>query len=223
MYSKAQANWSAALRSTCPSGTGSQQEFKESANSALQLQINAYSDFLESFANLARSAWTEFDLWSMGVGLLLMILSVITQACVLLKLNTICQHSDQERASSRIIPKFSFAFTLVAIRAASFLSNSYICEFVKYTSLTLHFEIILVYLLICHFVSCHAVAEGRVANFLLATSCIASVWHSTTKGKFSIEVNIPVTLNLFKFSHIHLNSSFYYWCYNYLLMYPLLY
>lgn len=167
MYSKAQANWSAALRSTCPSGTGSQQEFKESANSALQLQINAYSDFLESFANLARSAWTEFDLWSMGVGLLLMILSVITQACVLLKLNTICQHSDQERASSRIIPKFSFAFTLVAIRAASFLSNSYI------------------------------LAEGRVANFLLATSCIASVWHSTTKGKFSIEEFVFLLLNIF--------------------------
>ncbi|KQJ86447.1 hypothetical protein BRADI_4g05550v3 [Brachypodium distachyon] len=166
LYSKAQANWSVALRSTCPSETA-EEEFKASSSSPLQLQIDAYSDFLESFAKLARSAWTEFDLWSMGIGLLLMILSVITQACVLVKLNTICQPSDQESTSSRAIPKLSFAFMLVAIRAASILSNSYI------------------------------LAEGRVANFLLATSCIAGVWHSATKGNFSIEEFVFLLLNIF--------------------------
>lgn len=169
LYSKAQANWSSVLRSTCPVETSSQDELKECANkectsSALRLQIDAYSDFLESFAKLARSAWTEFDLWLMGIGLSVMILSVSTQACMLVKLN-IDQISEKERASSSFIPKNFFAFALVAIRAASFLSNSYI------------------------------LAEGRVANFLLATSCIASVWHSATKGKFIIEVNILITIN----------------------------
>uniref|UniRef100_A0A0E0B8C5 Uncharacterized protein n=2 Tax=Oryza glumipatula TaxID=40148 RepID=A0A0E0B8C5_9ORYZ len=126
LYSKAQANWSSVLRSTCPLETSSQDELKECANkectsSALRLQIDAYSDFLESFAKLARSAWTEFDLWLMGIGLSVMILSVSTQA----------------------------------------------------------------------------LAEGRVANFLLATSCIASVWHSATKGKFIIEEFVFLLLNIF--------------------------
>ncbi|XP_052134647.1 uncharacterized protein LOC127753216 [Oryza glaberrima] len=171
LYSKAQANWSSVLRSTCPLETSSQDELKECANkectsSALRLQIDAYSDFLESFAKLARSAWTEFDLWLMGIGLSVMILSVSTQACMLVKLN-INQISEKERASSSFIPKNFFAFALVAIRAASFLSNSYI------------------------------LAEGRVANFLLATSCIASVWHSATKGKFIIEEFVFLLLNIF--------------------------
>ncbi|XP_015691140.1 GPI ethanolamine phosphate transferase 3 isoform X2 [Oryza brachyantha] len=171
LYSKAQANWSSVLRSTCPSETGSQDELKESVNkehtsSALRLQIDAYSDFLESFAKLARSAWTEFDLWLMGIGLSLMILSVSTQACMLMKLNTFNQTSDKEIASSSFTPKIFFAFALVAIRAASFLSNSYI------------------------------LAEGRVGHFLLATSCIANVWHSATKGTFVIEEFAFLLLNI---------------------------
>jgi phosphatidylinositol glycan class O len=108
------------------------------------LQIDAYSSFLESFAKLARSAWTEFDLWLMGIGLLLMILSVISQAYTLVKLNAACQTSDQESAGARVIPKLYIAFTLVAIRAASLLSNSYICEFIRYTNITVHFELTLV-------------------------------------------------------------------------------
>jgi len=107
---------------------GSQDKLEEGKRSVLPQQIDAYTDFLQTFAKLARSAWTEFDLWSMGIGLLLMILSVIIQAYTLVKLNTICQPSDQKSASSSIIRKLVFAFALVAIRAASFLSNSYICE-----------------------------------------------------------------------------------------------
>ena len=103
MYSKAQSNWSEALKSTCPSEIARGEEFKESTSSPLQLQIDAYSSFLESFAKLARSAWTEFDLWLMGIGLILMILSVITQAYVLVKLNIVYQPSDQKTASSRVI------------------------------------------------------------------------------------------------------------------------
>jgi phosphatidylinositol glycan class O len=143
LYSKAQANWSEVLKSTCPSEIARGEEFEENTSSALQLQIDAYSSFLESFAKLARSAWTEFNLWLMGIGLLLMILSVITQAYTLVKLNSVCQPSNQKSAGARVIPKLSFAFTLVAIRAVSLLSNSYICEF-RYTNVTEHFELTLV-------------------------------------------------------------------------------
>jgi phosphatidylinositol glycan class O len=176
MYSRAQANWSASLRFTCSSETGSQEKL-EGEGSVLPQQIDAYTDFLQTFAKLARSAWTEFDLWSMGIGLLLMILSVIIQAYMLVKLNTIRQPSDQKTASSSIIRKLFFAFALVAIRAASFLSNSYI------------------------------LAEGRVANFLLATSCVTSVWHSMVKGEFSIENLVFLLLNIFSRFGIEIGMS----------------
>ncbi|CAL4964450.1 unnamed protein product [Urochloa decumbens] len=165
LYSRAQTNWSASLRTTCSSEMGSQEKL-EGKGPVLRQQVDAYTDFLQTFAKLARSAWTEFDLWSMGIGLVLMILSVIIQACMLVKFNTICQSSDQKSASSSIIPKLAFAFALVAIRAASFLSNSYI------------------------------LAEGKVANFLLATSCITSAWHSMVKGKFSVENLVLLLLNI---------------------------
>jgi len=146
---------------------------------------------LQSFAKLARSAWTEFDLWSMGVGLLLMILSVIIQASTLVNMNTISQSSDQKSSGSRIIPRFSLAFALVVIRAASFLSNSYICECCQMNqSYHTYFNLyISVHSLFFFF---YTVAEGRVANFLLATSCITSVWHSVLKGNISIEVFLDI-------------------------------
>ena len=125
----------------------------------------------------------------MGIGLLLMILSVIIQAYTLVKLNTICQPSDQKSASSSIIRKLVFAFALVAIRAASFLSNSYICESDELIVLYAFHFMYICWFLVLFF--CCPVAEGRVANFLLATSCITSMWHSMVKGKFSIEVSIP--------------------------------
>nr|CAB3476711.1 unnamed protein product [Digitaria exilis] len=175
LYSRAQANSSASFRTTCSSEAGSQDKL-EGKGSVLPQQIDAYTDFLQTFAKLSRSAWTEFDLWSMGIGLLLMILSVIIQACTLIKLNTICQPSDQKSHSS-IIPKFSFAFALVVIRAASFLSNSYI------------------------------LAEGRVAHFLLATSCITGVWYSMVEGKFGVEVSIPGLEILYYFIYSLVQSS----------------
>ena len=168
LYLRAQENWSASLITTCSSETGSQEKV-EGKGSVLLQQIDAYNDFLQSFAKLARSAWTELDLWSMGVGLLLMILSVIIQASTLVNMNTISQSSDQKSSGSRIIPRFSLAFALVVIRAASFLSNSYICECCQMNqSYHTYFNLyISVHSLFFFF---YTVAEGRVANFLLATS-----------------------------------------------------
>jgi GPI ethanolamine phosphate transferase 3 subunit O len=124
LYSRAHENWSASLI-TSSSETCSQEKVEK--GSVLLQQIDAYNDFLKSFAKLARSAWTEFDLWSMGIGLLLMMLSVIIQASMLVNM-TISQSSDQKSSGSSIIRRLSLAFSLVVIRAASFLSNSYICE-----------------------------------------------------------------------------------------------
>ncbi|KAK3160010.1 hypothetical protein QOZ80_1BG0054120 [Eleusine coracana subsp. coracana] len=178
LYSKAQTNWSDLLSATCYSETDRQEEFnKEGESSVLQRQIDAYTNFLQSFAKFARNAWTEFDLWFMGIGLSLMVVSVITQACTLVKLNTVYQSSDQKCSSSRVLAQFSFAFILVTIRATSFLSNSYI------------------------------LAEGRVANFLLATSCIVSVWCSVTKGKFSREDFVFLLLNIFTRFGIEIGMS----------------
>jgi len=182
------------LITTCSSETGSQEKV-EGKGSVLLQQIDAYNDFLQSFAKLARSAWTEFDLWSMGVGLLLMILSVIIQAFMLVNMNTISKSSDQKSSGSSIIPRFALAFAIVVIRAASFLSNSYICECFQMNqsyNTSIYRYLIIVYNFF------YAVAEGRVANFLLATSCITSVWHSVLKGNISIEVYLDIN-SLFQF------------------------
>lgn len=125
----------------------------------------------------------------MGIGLLLMILSVIIQASVLVNM-TISQSSDQKRSGSSIIPRLSLAFALVVIRAASFLSNSYICECCQmnqsyYTYFNLYISVHSLFFF-------YTVAEGRVASFLLATSCITSVWHSVLKGNISIEVFLDI-------------------------------
>jgi phosphatidylinositol glycan class O len=141
------------------------QEKSEGEGSVLPQQIDAYTDFLQTFAKLARSAWTEFDLRSMSMGLLLIILTVIIQSWTLVKLNTICQSSDQKSAGSSIILKLSFAFALVAIRAASFLSNSYICEsdelVVLYALLFMYICFFLSYMYICFSYSLFLLHSGR--------------------------------------------------------------
>jgi hypothetical protein len=62
--------------------------------------------------------------------------------------------------------------------------------------------------------SCHAVTEGRVANFLLSTSCIAGVWHSVTKGNFSIEVNTPTLSIADQIFPCSFGFLFYCWLYH---------
>ncbi|XP_078168361.1 alkaline-phosphatase-like family protein isoform X2 [Carex rostrata] len=139
LYNKAQSSWSGSKNSPCIPENGI---------------INGFSNFLLSFAALARSAWTEFDLKLMGVGLGIIIISIICHILVFVRVHSQSNVYGNKIEKSSDHLQIYVAFFLVAVRAVSFLSNSYI------------------------------LAEGRVANFLLATTAIASTRSSLVYGKF---------------------------------------
>lgn len=92
-------------------------------------QIHAYSAFLKKVAELARTKWTEFDLKMMGVGFGVLCLSLLFQLFSIWRVDQLCQVSSQSSTNSGISFSLVVAIFLVTIRAASFLSNSYICKF----------------------------------------------------------------------------------------------
>ncbi|CAL9048922.1 uncharacterized protein LOC103978910 isoform X1 [Musa acuminata AAA Group] len=152
LYSQAQTNWSDTVSSGyLPMGTP--HRIQDSEESPFQQKIDAYSDFLESVAKLARSAWTEFDGTLMGVGLSCMLVSLAIHLLAIRRLNILCK--PYQNALNILGNYFSLVspLLLVAIRAASFLSNSYI------------------------------LAEGSVANFLLATAGIIRLQRSIREWK----------------------------------------
>ncbi|KAJ0980514.1 hypothetical protein J5N97_008769 [Dioscorea zingiberensis] len=154
LYTQAQANLSNSTSSTCSALT-------------LQRQIDAYFDYLGSVAKLARSAWTEFNLILMGAGLFVMILSIFIQLFTILRVNNLLElHYLVPGITSNPFRLVS-ALALVVIRAASFLSNSYILE------------------------------EGSVASFLLGTTGILNLWSSIRTQKFTIEEPAFLFLNIF--------------------------
>ncbi|KAM7264085.1 hypothetical protein ACFE04_001768 [Oxalis oulophora] len=134
---------------------------KENCSASLPLiksQIHAYSDFLSSVVDLARSKWTEFNLWMMATGLGLMTISLFLH---LLAIKRLGKGFDQNLGIS-----FGsiFAFFIVVVRAGSFLSNSYILE------------------------------EGKVANFLLATTSIVKLRYSISKRKMLSEAIVSMII-----------------------------
>lgn len=114
LYNKAQSSWSGSKNSPCMPENGT---------------INGFSNFLLSFASLARSAWTEFDLKLMGVGLGIIIISIICHILVFVRVHSQSNVYGNKTEKSSDHLQISVAFFLVAVRAVSFLSNSYICEF----------------------------------------------------------------------------------------------
>ncbi|XP_020102346.1 GPI ethanolamine phosphate transferase 3 isoform X3 [Ananas comosus] len=152
LYERALANCSSNTKASCLFGTGVPKEIQDYSVSVLQSQIDAYSHFLESVAKLARSAWTEFDLLLMGIGLGILLLSIIIHILAATWVHILFQSYLKEQGIPGLSYRYFLAFLLVAIRAASFLSNSYI------------------------------LAEGRVANFLLGTTGIMNLWRSVEKG-----------------------------------------
>lgn len=196
LYERALANCSSNTKASCLFGTGVPKEIQDYSVSVLQSQIDAYSHFLESVAKLARSAWTEFDLLLMGIGLGILLLSIIIHILAATWVHILFQSYLKEQGIPGLSYRYFLAFLLVAIRAASFLSNSYICEFVY----------IFVFLLVQSFmtssewpISYHffmkLVAEGRVANFLLGTTGIMNLWRSVEKGDLKKDVSINVLLS----------------------------
>ncbi|KAM0948388.1 putative Type I phosphodiesterase/nucleotide pyrophosphatase/phosphate transferase [Dioscorea sansibarensis] len=134
--------------------------------STLQRQIDAYFDYLGSVAELARSAWTEFNLILMFAGLCLMILSIFIQIFTILRINNLLELNFLVSGLTSSPFRLASALALVVIRAASFLSNSYILE------------------------------EGRVGCFLLGTAGILNLWSSIRRGKLTIEEPAFLFLNI---------------------------
>ncbi|EYU22363.1 hypothetical protein MIMGU_mgv1a0214783mg, partial [Erythranthe guttata] len=108
----------------------------------IKRQLDAYSVFLESVADLARSNWTEFHLKMMGVGFCIMLSSLFLHVYLIRTLNKLSGLHSCSSGYSMGLFGVTFACVIVLIRASSFLSNSFILE------------------------------EGRVATFLLATTVI---------------------------------------------------
>lgn len=103
----------------------------ESCNTMLTIkrQIDAYSNFLASVAELARSKWTEFDLKMMGVGLGIMLITLVIQFLGIKRMNKTCGVNFPSPGDSWTSFGLIFSIFIVMIRACSFLSNSYICKF----------------------------------------------------------------------------------------------
>ncbi|XP_020518434.1 uncharacterized protein LOC18421801 isoform X2 [Amborella trichopoda] len=77
LYAQAQATWpnvtqkEVLLNEEMGNGTC------QTKISILQAQIDAYKDFLEKVSELARSKWTQFDAMMMGIGLSILIVSLV--------------------------------------------------------------------------------------------------------------------------------------------------
>ncbi|XP_042385717.1 GPI ethanolamine phosphate transferase 3-like isoform X1 [Zingiber officinale] len=153
LYSEAQSSWSDTMNISCLHGDMGN-NILDSLDSSFQQQIDAYSNYLRSVSKLARSAWTEFDLSFMGVGFIFMLISLGFHLVSIRRLSMLCQPYYGGMDVFGIRFSLVSAFLLVAIRAASFLSNSYI------------------------------LAEGRVASFLLSTAGILRLWCSISNWKF---------------------------------------
>ncbi|PSR97833.1 GPI ethanolamine phosphate transferase [Actinidia chinensis var. chinensis] len=126
----------------------------------LRMQIDAYFSFLESVAELARSKWTQFNEKTMGIGFGMMLISLLVHLLAIRRLGKLCGVYIVSHARSGISFGLTFSCLIVAIRACSFLSNSYILE------------------------------EGKVTIFLAATTGMLNLRYSIIKKKMLLEVGI---------------------------------
>ncbi|KAE8680302.1 hypothetical protein F3Y22_tig00111392pilonHSYRG00604 [Hibiscus syriacus] len=132
----------------------------ESSNTSLPVlkrQIVAYFEFLSYIAELARSKWTEFNLKMMGTGIGIMLLSLCCHILAIKKLNKSYGVSFLLSRDPGISFGLMLASFTVLMRSLSLLSNSYILK------------------------------EGKVANFLLATTGIVTLRFSFMKNKMLLE------------------------------------
>lgn len=122
MYAKAEKSRSHALKDLL--------HYKDSNTSltALKRQIDSYTDFLGSVAGLARTKWTEFNLVIMAIGFVVMLTSIFIHFVVIKRLDMLQKVSNPPGSNSMISFGMLFAYFVVAIRAVSVLSNSYICK-----------------------------------------------------------------------------------------------
>lgn len=153
VYAQAESHWSHTTKKLLLD----RQNDSDTLVPALRRQIDAYSKFLTTVSELARSKWTEFDLSMMGTGIGIMLISIVFQIFTILRSNKHHIVTSSSSGDSWITTGSIFTFFLLGIRACSFLSNSYILE------------------------------EGKVANFLLSTSGIVALRQSVIKGELLVE------------------------------------
>ncbi|EPS70140.1 hypothetical protein M569_04617, partial [Genlisea aurea] len=119
LYSKADDLWSATAKDK-----SYHMSHGSSESSALaKMQVNAFSLFLESVAELARSNWTEFNLKMMGIGFFIMLGSLYLYLSIN---NRLEKHFTQGRGMNLFV--VTLAGLMVLIRSFSLLSNSFILE-----------------------------------------------------------------------------------------------
>ncbi|KAG8644427.1 hypothetical protein MANES_11G127500v8 [Manihot esculenta] len=159
IYNQAEGNWSNTKNFLLY-----ENEQGHSLLPALRRQIDAYSNFLSNVSELARSKWTEFNLRMMGIGLAIMLMSVFIIFLAIWQSNRPQIAFPLPSGDSRISFDVIFAFFIVAIRACSLFSNSYILE------------------------------EGKVAIFLLATTGIVKLQCSIMKKKMLPEAVVFLLL-----------------------------
>lgn len=120
LYAQAEENPSCSFKNTS--------QYKDrSSNSLLpsiKRKVDTYLKFLRSVAELARSKWTEFNLQMMGFGFGILVLSLLFHFLAIKGTLFQFPFGDYEISLGLV-----FAYTVVVIRACSFLSNSYICKF----------------------------------------------------------------------------------------------
>ncbi|XP_043688979.1 GPI ethanolamine phosphate transferase 3 [Telopea speciosissima] len=164
IYAQAQDEWTNILNNSFLSGNEIQDKRFDTSLFTLRKLIDAYSEFLESVAELARSKWTEFDLKMMGLGLGIFVFSLFIHFVAIRRATKLHQVSFPSVGDSGISFRSIFALSVVAIRACSVLSNSYI------------------------------LAEGKVANFLLVTTVFLNLRYSVKKKKMLMEVVVFLLL-----------------------------
>lgn len=124
LYSQAAKNWSCTTKNLLVN----KNESCSTVLPALKKQIDMYSNFLSSVAELARSKWTEFNLKTMTIGFGVMLFSSTIHIIAILKIKKRSDISFSLPGSLGLSYGLFLACFMVVIRASSFLSNSYICE-----------------------------------------------------------------------------------------------
>ncbi|XP_023541944.1 GPI ethanolamine phosphate transferase 3 [Cucurbita pepo subsp. pepo] len=160
LYADAMENWSYISKDLLSNSDGI--DFVPS----LKRQIDAYSNFLASIAELARSKWTEFNLKLMTLGFGIMVASLFVHFLAIKRVGKQCSSSFATKDCGKTLELMLSCF-MVAMRACSFLSNSFILE------------------------------EGKVTSFLLATTGIFMLRYSITKQKHFLNVFIFLLLMIY--------------------------
>ncbi|CAL2230489.1 unnamed protein product [Prunus armeniaca] len=165
MYAKAEEKWMHTTQKLLLHKKESHNELLP----ALRRQIDLYSEFLASVAELACSKWTEFNLKMMGTGLGIMLISLLIHFLAIKNVKEQYGFSFTSSGDSGISFGLIFSCFMVVIRACSFLSNSFICNL-------------------------RAVEEGKVACFLLATTALVKMRYSIMKKKMILEAFVFLLL-----------------------------